>query len=185
MDRSLIPSVSNNIIFKFVTRKSIGVKYPEAALNAIWRPSVPANVFAVGDSIFMAGFENAVDCNKILAHQPWHFSNSLMVFKKAVGNERISDLILNEVSFWVQIHGLKLQLQTRYVGQLLGNKIGRVLEVDCTANALAWGKCLRVRILLNVYKPLIRGTILDFNVVTTYMVFRCKKWVISILYMGG
>lgn len=69
-------------------------------------------------------------CNRVLAKQPWHMSNNLMVFKRAIGSERIADLMLNEVPFWVQVHGLEIQLLTRYVGELLGNKIGRVLEVD-------------------------------------------------------
>lgn len=175
IDRSFVPPVINALIFRFVSKKTIDIKDLGSALNAIWKPSALANLFAIGDGVFMAGFENAIDCNKVLARQPWQLSNSLMVFKKAVGNEKIADLVLNEVPFWVQIHDLEIQLLTRYVGELLGSKIGRVLEVDCATNSLAWGRCLRVRVLLNVTKSLTRGTKIDFNGTTSVVIFWYEK----------
>lgn len=175
VDRSLVPPVNNALIFHFVSYKTIGIKDLAAALNAIWKPSSPVTLYAIGESIYMVGFENATDCNRVLAKQPWQLSNALMVFKKATGNEKVADLILNEVPFWVQIHGLEIQLHTRYVGELIGNKIGRVLEVDCSANSIAWGKCLRVRVLLNVTKPLIRGSRVEFNGSLYVVIFRYEK----------
>lgn len=175
IDRSLVPPVNNALIFRFLARKSIGVKDLAMALNSIWKPSSPVNVYAIGDGIYLVGFENSVDCNKVLARQPWQLSNNLMVFKKAIGNEKIADLSLNEVPFWVQVHGLEIQLLTRYVGELLGNKIGRVIEVDCSANSIAWVRCLRVRVLLNVSRPLVRGTKIDFNGNVSVVIFRYEK----------
>lgn len=99
VDRNLVPPDNNALIFRFVSRKAIGVKDLGAALNAIWKPSSPVTVYAIGDGIYLVGFETSTDCNKILTRQPWQLSNSLMAFKKAVGNERITDLILNEVPF--------------------------------------------------------------------------------------
>lgn len=175
IDKSLVPPVNNALIFRFLARKSIGVKDLDAALNSIWRPSAPATIYAIGEGIYLVGFENSTDCNKVLARQPWQLSNSLMVFKRAVGNERIADLVLNEIPFWVQIHGLELQLLTRYVGEVLGNKVGRVMEIDCSTNSIAWGKCLRVRVLINVTKPLVRGTKVEFNGNTSVVIFRYEK----------
>lgn len=101
IDRSLVPPVNNALIFRFLSKKSIGVKRPGSSLNSIWRPSAPATIYAIGDNIYLVGFENSMDCNKVYARQPWQLSNNLMVFKKAVGNEKIADLILNEVPFWI------------------------------------------------------------------------------------
>lgn len=70
IDRSLVPPVNNALIFRFLARKSIGIKDLGTALNSIWRPSAPANVFAIGDGIYLVGFENSTDCNRVLARQP-------------------------------------------------------------------------------------------------------------------
>lgn len=170
IDSNLIPPVTNALIFRFVARKTIGIKGLEAALNAIWRPSSPANVYEIGEGIYIVRFESAMDCNRVLAKQPWHMDNTLMVFKKAIGNERIEDLVLNEVPFWVQIHNLELQLLIRYVGELLGSKIGKVLEFDSSTKT-----CLRVRVLLNVSKPLVRGTKIEFDGATSIVLFRYEE----------
>lgn len=145
VDQSRVPPVKNALIFRFLSRKNIGIKDLGAALNAIWKPSSPATVYTIGENVYLVSFECMADCNRILAKQPWNLSNTLMVFKKAFDNEKIAELSFSEVSFWVQAHGLEIQLHTRYVGELLGNKLGRVLEVDCASDSIAWGKCLRFR----------------------------------------
>lgn len=184
IDRSLVPPVNNALIFRFVMRKSIGIKDLGAALNSIRKPNAPANVYAIGEGIYLVGFESMLDCNKVLARQPWQLSNNLMVFKKAIGNEKIASLVLNEVPFWVQIHGLEIQLLTRYVGELLGNKVGRVIEVDCSANSIAWGRCLRVRVLINVTKPLARGTKVNFDGYSSVVIF-CYEKLSDFCYICG
>lgn len=80
-----------------------------------------------------------------------------MIFKKAVGNEKIAELILNEIQFWVQIHGLKIQLLTRYVREVLGNIVGRV------------------RVLINITKPLLRSTKVNANGCSSVVFFGYEK----------
>lgn len=54
IDRSLVSPIKNALIFRFLTRKLIGVKDLEAALNAIWRTNAPVNLYAIGDGIFFS-----------------------------------------------------------------------------------------------------------------------------------
>lgn len=163
LNRNQVPRVNNALVFRFVLKKSIGAKDLEAALNSIWRTTAPVKVHAVGDGIYVADFQSMVDCNKVMAKQPWQLSGSLMVFKRITGNEKLAEIQLNEVPFWVQIHGLEFQLLTRYTGEVLGSKIGKVMEIDCEDNSTAWGKCLRVRVMVDITKPLTRGSKVIFN----------------------
>lgn len=50
-----------------------------------------------------------------------------------------------------------------------------MLEVDCSTNALVWGKCLRARVLINVAKPLMRGSIVNFKGSSSKVIFRYEK----------
>lgn len=122
--------MKNALIFRFVAKRSIRLKDLENTLNSIWKPSNPTIISMVGEGIYIASFENISDYNKVLAKQPWHLNNSQLVMKKALGNKKIEEVRLNEVPFWIQIHGLEIQLRTRYVSELIGNKVGRVLEID-------------------------------------------------------
>lgn len=69
IDRNMIPQIINALIFWFVARKTIGIKDLELALNAIWKPNSPVNLFAVGEEVNLVGFECASDYNRVLAKQ--------------------------------------------------------------------------------------------------------------------
>lgn len=61
------------------------------------------------------------------------------------------------------------------VGCLIGERLGDVQEVECSLGGVAWGRCLRVRIILDVTKPLCRGTIVNMGYVKTTVLFRYEK----------
>lgn len=62
------------------------------------------------------------------------------------------------------------------MGELIGSNIGRVLKVDCPPNSIAWGKCLRVRVLFNISRPLVRGSKIVFNGTTSVVIFLYEKF---------
>ncbi|KAL8529598.1 hypothetical protein ACS0TY_006869 [Phlomoides rotata] len=83
--------------------------------------------------------------------------------KKVEGRKKIVEVSLKEVSFWVQIHGLELQFMMHMVGEKLGARIRRVLEVDFPQGRVAWGKCLRVQVAIDTSKPLCRETMIEMD----------------------
>lgn len=45
-----------------------------------------------------------------------------------------------------------------YIGNLIGNSLGIVVEVDQEQGEMAWGEFMRVRVNIDVSKPLLRRT---------------------------
>ncbi|KAL5768294.1 hypothetical protein ACOSQ2_015077 [Xanthoceras sorbifolium] len=70
---------------------------------------------------------------------------------------KLADLDFDRTLFWVQMFNLPLACMSREVGEVLGSLLGEVKEVDVGANGSCWGKCLRVRILIDITQPLQRG----------------------------
>ena len=58
----------------------------------------------------------------------------------------------------MQIHDIPLGMMNDNVAKAIGSFIGQVLEIDKGGNKVAWGCYLRVRVLINVYMALKRGT---------------------------
>ena len=49
-------------------------------------------------------------------------------------------------------------MMTAKIGAVLGESIGDVEEVDADEEQMAWGKYLRVRVAVNISRPLKRGS---------------------------
>ncbi|PON83513.1 hypothetical protein TorRG33x02_206680 [Trema orientale] len=47
---------------------------------------------------------------------------------------------------------------TEGVGRFLGNKIGRCVEVETDKNGRCWSQYLRVRVIVDISLPLMRGS---------------------------
>ena len=50
-----------------------------------------------------------------------------------------------------------LKSRTKETRMVIGSKLGEVLEVDVPDSGVHWGKCLRVRIRIDVTKRLMKG----------------------------
>ena len=59
--------------------------------------------------------------------------------------------------FWVQIYNLPMNSRMRETGWAIGSCLGSMLDVDVTESKMQWGKCLRVRVRIDVTKRLVRG----------------------------
>lgn len=69
------------------------------------------------------------------------------------------------------------------VGRSIGGKIGDVIDVDCSLGGVAWGRCLRVRVLLDVSQPLCRGTVFLLDRLKLQLFFAMKSYQISAMFV--
>lgn len=63
----------------------------------------------------------------------------------------------------------------RDVGYKIGASLGVVKDVDVTDDVVGWGRCLRIRVLLDLTKPLDRGRALTLNGKTIWVRFKFEK----------
>lgn len=70
---------------------------------------------------------------------------------------------------------MPLTCMNREVGNLMGQSIGSVEEVDVTGDGVGWGRCLRIRVYIDITKPLKRGRALVLNGKSNWVSFRYEK----------
>ncbi|XVF47656.1 hypothetical protein PTKIN_Ptkin03bG0127600 [Pterospermum kingtungense] len=100
---------------------------------------------------------------KALYRQPWSFNKALLVFKEFEDRCVLLEIQIDSCPFWVHIYGVPMTMRSEKVGIVLGEKIEVVEEVSTNQNKVALGKYMRVRVVLNVFKPLKKGCRLNMS----------------------
>lgn len=78
-----------------------------------------------------------------------------MVNTIAAGEDPLKIPLMN-VKFWIQIHDLPTDFMSESIGKKLGNFMGSFIEYDPNNNKSIWRECMRIRIMVDVRKPLKR-----------------------------
>lgn len=85
------------------------------------------------------------------------FDRALVIMKQPQINDNLANKSFNETSMWVQIHNVPFKCMTRDMATLLGASIGKVEEIECDDNNTWIGPFMRIRVSIDITKPLRRG----------------------------
>ena len=127
----------------------------------IWRLKSVLTIKEAGERLFLFHFEDDLEKDRVFQKQPWSFNKSLLILKEFDGHTLPNTVNMDWCAFNVQIHGLPLDMMNEKIGVVLGESIGDVEEVECDANMVAWGRCLKVRVSINTSRALRRGKMLS------------------------
>ncbi|GMY05644.1 hypothetical protein FCV25MIE_00883, partial [Fagus crenata] len=108
-------------------------------------------------------FRDDFERRKVMTGAPWLFDNSLLLLKEFDGSCPASQVQFSWCCFWVQFYGVPLFYMTKQTGEHVGSIFGKVEEVDVFENGVGWATYLRVRICLDITKPIPRGRVVTFN----------------------
>lgn len=64
------------------------------------------------------------------------------------------------VAFWIRFFDIPLGFQNRFMARKLGNTLGTFIEVDYDKDSFCWGEHLRIKMLIDITKPLQRGILI-------------------------
>ncbi|GLT37624.1 hypothetical protein SLA2020_119290 [Shorea laevis] len=156
-------------------RKRYNKEAMENTPAGVWRPVKGMHMRVLGKNLFVFYFFHPVDMQRVLAVDPWKFSNHVMALWEAQGGKRITKEDLYEVPFWIQIHGLPPDRLTSGTGKRIGEVLGRFLEVD-DGGGDAWGEeYIRVRVAIDARKPLRQGMKLSLQAGPIWVDFRYER----------
>jgi hypothetical protein len=150
----------------------------EAILTSLlrgWKPSKTPTFTVLGDNLFLVEFTDENDKISVLEGRPWVFEGNLFAVEDYDGLTTPSDISFDKAAFWVRMIGLPLACMNLTVGHQIGSSMGKVEEVDVDDGGMGWGEFLRVKITLDLQKPLMRGRMLKINGSTTLVKFQYEK----------
>lgn len=143
-------------------------------MSMIWHFSKPVVLREVGRNIFVMVFANHADKQRVEGGRPWFFYGQLFFINPFDGFIPVQDMKFDLASFWVQFHNLPLLGMNKECGEKLGSTIGMVEEVEVDED-VGWGSSLRVKILLDLKKPLARGRTITMHGVKIWSPLQYEK----------
>ena len=123
-------------------------------MTQIWAVSKGVIFRSIENNLFVIQFVHARDKAKVLDGSPWTFDQNLVLLKEIEGSVQPSNIHLTHCPFWVRIYNLPLDSRSEKHVRTIVNALGEVMEVE--TDGIAWDKSARVRIRLDITKPLRR-----------------------------
>ncbi|KAL0352102.1 UNVERIFIED_CONTAM: hypothetical protein Scaly_1598900 [Sesamum calycinum] len=91
---------------------------------------------------------------RTLEGRPWTFDKNLLIINPIQQDSNPTEICLDWCPFTVFVHDLPLSQHTRAMAKHIGNKIGIFLDIELPENGLVWSSTLKLRVSLDVSKPL-------------------------------
>jgi hypothetical protein len=140
-----------------------------------WKLEKDITFKVLGENLFLIEFMDAQDKPRVLAGRPWVFEGALFLVEDFDGRLTPEKIPFDRASFWVRMSNLPLVCMGREVGRKIGSTVGIVEEIDTDADGVGWGEYLRVRISIDLSKPLSRGRMLKLQGESTWVVFQYER----------
>ncbi|XP_030936731.1 uncharacterized protein At4g02000-like [Quercus lobata] len=147
----------NCLVMKVLSRRGVILDAPRKNVRMLWKPNKSISILVIEEEMFLVEFDDERDKRRVLEMSPWHYEKQLVLLQDFDGDQDPKDIVLRWYPFWVQMYNLPLKHRTRETGMAIGASLGEVLEVDVADSRVQWGKCLRVRVKIDVSRKLIRG----------------------------
>ena len=124
------------IAAKFLTKRALNTKSVVRTFNALQRSVNGFKVRNAGNHIVLFTFDNEEEVERIFEGKPWSFNKHLVLIKRYDYSILVRELVFNQVSLWVQMHGIPFRYLSRRVAEDLCAAVGVVnknasdVEVD-------------------------------------------------------
>lgn len=135
-----------NLVGKIFSDRYITREIVKVTMWKIRRINKQVAFTKVERNTFMITFATETDkyrvvSGKLWSGKLWLFNESLFAIKDLDGLSQIEKAQSELESFWVQFHEMPIRYMDRFHGNLIGNTIGKVLEVDTEENDnMGWGE---------------------------------------------
>ncbi|XP_074327332.1 uncharacterized protein LOC141665252 [Apium graveolens] len=144
------------LVGRFLTEKNINNGAMKTKMADVWKPAMGISIKEIEMGFYLFQFYHREDLQWVLNGGPWSFDNAILVVDVIPSGEEPLKVPLWHLNFWIQIHDLPTGFMFEAVGKQLGNFFGEFLLYDDKNNTSIWRECMRIKVCLDVRKPLKR-----------------------------
>ena len=142
---------------RFFMSRVLNMEAIARTFKLLWHTKKGFEVRDMGDHKILFVFSEASDVDKVLMGEPRSFDKSLVALKRVQRHTDLKGLIFDSTSFWIQ--GLDLLLNNMILGVVkdIISMVGTVINCEAEDEEYVGGNFMRVRVNIDITKPLCRG----------------------------
>lgn len=144
------------LIGRFLMERNINFNAMQNVMASLWRPKKGMEIHELGEQRFSFVFFHKLDLQKVTEGGPWTFEQSLLLYHILGENENPHTVPLNNMDIWMQVYDVPKGLISEKLLQNIGNFVGKFVISDANNINGVWKMFLRIRVTLNVEKPIKR-----------------------------
>lgn len=158
-ERAIVDCSASLVVGKLLTKRGFSRAALKDTMRKVWGSPEGLRMVDVGENLFHFHFSNEMDLQRVVNGGPWCFDNMVLLLRRWEAGMKADTVVFNEIDFWIQSWGLPFECITREFGEVIGGRIGVVLEVKVTEKG-DWGRYVRVRFRIPLNRPFRRVVIL-------------------------
>jgi hypothetical protein len=163
------------LIGKLLSERTITKEVLKTPMVRAWKLSRSVSFRTLGPNLFIVECEKWWDKDRILEGRPWTFDGDLFSLVDYDGLTQMEDMEFEKAAFWVRMYRLPLACMGKEVGLQMGSTVGEVEDIDVLDDGVGWGEYLRVKIRIDLTKPLARGRIIKVQDKEIWVAFQYEK----------
>lgn len=163
------------LVGKLLANRMVSKEIIKSTLVRCWKITGPCSFKVIGANLFIIEFQNVWDKSSVLDGRPWIFEGQLFAVEEFNGLTPPTQISFAQAAFWVRMYNLPLACMSTDIGLKIGSSVGVVEDVDVVDDGVGWGEFLRVRICLDLSKPLARGRMLKLRGDSVWVAFQYEK----------
>jgi hypothetical protein len=139
--------------------KKVNKEAFKTVLSQIWRTVRSVTFKEIQDNVWVFEFENVYvdDKKRVMGGRPWSFDWQIIVLNDFDGSVPPALMKFTHSPFWIQVHDMPLIYMNKGVGSEIRESLGTLEDVDVAGDEGGWGRSLRLRVCIDLHKPLERG----------------------------
>ncbi|CAN6300283.1 unnamed protein product [Urochloa humidicola] len=142
---------------KVFTERLVNAEGLAQALGRIWCPMRGVTCKDLGENHFLFTFHQAGGKRRALEDGPWMSGKDLVVMVDYDASKTLEEMVFAHIPIWVRVFKLPFGLMHKATGEAIGGELGEFMEMDKEEDGSAVGSFLRIKVRLDIRKPLMRG----------------------------
>ncbi|KAH1121338.1 hypothetical protein J1N35_004498 [Gossypium stocksii] len=151
------PTGKPTLICTIWTGRSYNPDSFRAQMRSIWKTKKKFDIQLAGQNLFLIVFEVDEDLESVMEGQPWLFRKNLIIFDRLTKPLERNQINLSVAPFWIKIGPCPPEFDKKDLLHVIGVTFGGIIKSEII------GDFCRLRVNLDVQKPLRRGIFVSIN----------------------